>query len=231
MPEDNLASESLPEKPAETTAQNETPGQNPPVDKTGLAEKIRRIGGSVFETAGKIVKRGRGRPKNCKLCGLPETQCACGDDPAGNPEDDPAGDVLPVESDFVDRPALPAPPVPDFQQKLNRLFGDCIGEASTGIPGGCAKVTRFLALKAGISEDFTEKTLARAEPTPKAQENLRAAVELVIDKHAPQIKEGGEWACLGLAVAQVMAPHALLWVEFIAEIKRKNARENSGGAK
>jgi hypothetical protein len=224
MPEDDLTSEIPPIIPATEHDEISTAEINP---ENNLLKKIRAAGGTILEKAG--IKRGRGRPKNCDKCGLPETKCGCaglsGDHTAEfNLENNIPPAVPKINAD------IPAVALSDIDQKINSLFRKCISGGAKGVTQGCETVTKIMADKAGIDSDFTNKTLAAAKPETEALDNFSEAVALALEKNSVTIKKGGEWYCLALAGGRLVAPYALVWLEFRKEIARKRKSEQ-GGAK
>ncbi len=73
------------------TLKNESPGETGPALPSSRFEKIREMGDGLFRKFG--LKRGRGRPRNCPTCALPETQCPghVGLDADGSPAMVPPG--------------------------------------------------------------------------------------------------------------------------------------------
>lgn len=233
MPDDDFTREIKPEtspaageKPAEKKTIPPAPGSElfPPVenesipaasptDKNQLGEKLDTAGNSAFTTAGAPengIKRGRGRPRKD---GAPKKSDLV---------------IPPLESeddDFQPGREIPADPVAEFNQKVNTLLRKCISGSARGITDGCELITRSLADKAKIDPDFTDRTLASAKPDKDALDDFSASVDLVLDKHAPAVKEGGEWYCLGLSFARLTAPYAVVWLEFKREIARQRAKE------
>ncbi|HTB83640.1 MAG TPA: hypothetical protein VK742_08300 [Candidatus Sulfotelmatobacter sp.] len=184
--------------------------------QAGIIEKIRLAGSAAVEKFN-VVRRGRGRPRND---GSPKKSDVVQPE---NLEAGPGGGS--PAADISDPAVAAAENMPDFKQEIDELFRRCVASSAKGVTEGCNFVTKILANQAGISPEFTEKTLASAKPEPDALADFSAAVDLVVKKHRPQIKEGGEWACLAMTTGRLMAPYALVWLEFKKEIER---RKNSG---
>jgi hypothetical protein len=224
--------------PENLTPQNDADTKGVAAPESALRKKVRKSVAKIFNAAGIVYKAGRGRPKNCSACGGDGCdKCGwtgkepkksdvpiqpAGDDNAPNESADRVEtQKLDVEFPAEQGGQIPAVAVPDFNARVDALFRKCVAGGAKGVPEGLNEITRVLANQAGIDKDFTEKTLARAKPEPDALDNFADSVDLVLSKHAPQLKEGGEWSCLALSTARLAAPYGVLWYEFIKEIQRK----------
>lgn len=64
---------------AESRIDGEPFNENPAGNEANFASKVSDAAKSAFgRIKEKIAGRGRGRPKNCPQCGVPETRCQCG---------------------------------------------------------------------------------------------------------------------------------------------------------
>jgi len=215
--------------PANLAPKKDEP-QTPAVENN-LGQKIRRKVVTILEKHGVKFRKGRGRPRSDGLPGagdivLESNELGVPVAVAGGP----AVAAAPVAGGGDPVPAggvVPAVALSEIDQKISALFRRCLAGGARGITDGCNSITRMMAGKAGIDREFTEKTLERAKPESEAVENFAEALQLVIEKHKPEVKEGGEWYCLALAGGRLVAPYAMIWWEFKKEIDRSRAGQRA----
>ena len=211
--------------PVLTPPENDTPAKESPAGESSIGEKIRRGVAGIIEKHGVKFRKGRGRPKADGTPGKSDVVLSVADGPAVA-DIKAAGVVAPVSPAGVVAPSF----ISEIDQKINDLFRKCLAGGAKGVTEGCNFVTRILAGKAGVDREFTEKTLERAKPEAEAVDNFAASVDLIIEKHKPKVKEGGEWWCLAMSTGRLMAPYAMIWLEFKKEIDRKKAAEAPAAA-
>lgn len=201
MPEDDLTSQQLPQKPA---ASHELLEPANPASENPIAEKIAGAAGKVFEKFSIPFQRGRGRPKNCRGCGKPETRCEC----------------APMVEETGSAPAASAVnPVHDA------LFSRSIASAVRGVLGWAKSLVRKKAKQAGSDSDFTEKAIAECEVEPQVMEDFNTSLAIVLEKYNAKTEYAPEIA-LAISAARLVVPYATLLQTFNAEIERKKALEN-----
>lgn len=208
MPEDNLVSESLPDRPALTPTENELPPTGIVAPETPLGEKIFAAAGGVFDKFAVPFKRGRGRPRK---------------DGSPKASDVPLADVPPG--------VPPAAPVvaPVANPAHNELFRRSVASAVRGVLDFAKRLVRSKAKQAGIDSSFTEKALSECDVEPQVMADFNDSLAIVLEKYNARTDYAPEIA-LAISTARLGTPYVLLLKSFNEEIARKRAAEK-GGAK
>jgi hypothetical protein len=178
---------------------NEHPGENRPDNQNTTFEKLRT---AVSGVVGKW-KPGRGRPRK-----------------DGSPK---KSDVALEIQEPISPPSenLVSTPV---NSAVDSLFRRSIVSGAKGVLGFLKSLVRIKADAAGLEEKFVSKTLSECEPEPEVLDNFSESLKICLEKwnvkseHAPEIS-------LAINSARLVAPYALLFVTFNAEIKRRRELE------
>lgn len=181
------------------TITNDNPGEIRPDSKNSTLEKLRSaVGGVVAKW-----KPGRGRPRKD---GAPKIS----DIPLETEEKNPVQ-------------AAPLVSTPD-NSAVDSLFRKSIVSGAKGILGFLKALVRIKADAAGLDEKFVSKTLSECQPEPEDLENFSESLKIVLEKYNVKSEKAPEIS-LAINSAKLVAPYALLFSTFNAEIKRKRELE------
>lgn len=139
-------------------------GENTPADRAGLASRILASAKGAYQRTTEKLSRGRGRPKNCPKCGVPETRCNCNKAPGealGIPANGSAG-VAPADTEIIKKVCRAA------------LKAIC-GVANSFLAGKIMQKTG--------DKDFSEKITADCAPTDDELDSFSELGEICLRKY------------------------------------------------
>lgn len=181
------------------TLPNDNPGEIRDDSKNSTLEKLR---GAVVGVVSKW-KPGRGRPRK-------DGQPKKSDVPTEFQEKTPDASAVVVAT----------PP----DSAIDSLFRKSIVSGAKGILGFLKALVRIKADAAGLDEKFVSKTLAECQPETEDLENFSESLKIVLEKYNVKSEKAPEIS-LAINSAKLVAPYALLFSTFNAEIKRKRELE------
>lgn len=211
--------------------ENEPPASKPVAAKTGLREKIRRATAGVISRAGQTFTKGRGRPRNCEECGGAGCDVCAFSGKAPGKLDVPVEGVGEIKSVPALSPpsSLPADsPMADSAPDSLRasIFRRSVVSAARSVIKILMAIVRVYAGAAEIDPVFTEKALARCEPSGEALDRWTESLDVVLKKHRVEPKHAEEIS-LVVNTVELFAPFGFLLAEFKGEIRRRREKENA----